>query len=261
MIKVLFIGDVVGPIGCKTVRKFISKLKEKYDGFDIVIANAENSAKGNGVSVESSNYLFQSGCDVLTGGNHSFRNFSIHKVLTKNSLILRPLNLSKSSIGHGFVVLKKEKAEVLIVNLIGQVFLDAAMSPFEEMKWLLSKFNLKNVIVDFHAEATGEKGALVNFLDGRVSAVVGTHTHVQTNDARILKSGTAFVSDVGMTGPYDSILGVTPSLVIRRMVTKLPTKFEVAEEGEVIFSACYLEIEEKTGKSTKIENIYEKDII
>ena len=258
MIKVLFIGDVVGPLGCKTVRKFIPKLKEKYNGFDIVIANAENSAKGNGVSVESSNYLFQSGCDVLTGGNHSFRNFSIHKVLTKNSFILRPLNLSKSSIGRGFVVFKTEKAEVLIVNLIGQVFLDAAISPFEEMKWLLSKFNLKNIIVDFHAEATGEKGALANFLDGKVSAVLGTHTHVQTNDFRILKNGTAFVSDVGMTGPYDSVLGVEPSLVIRRMITKLPTKFEVPDEGEAIFSACYLEIDEEKGKATKIENIYEK---
>ena len=225
MIKILFIGDVVGPIGCKAVRIFIPKLKERYNGFDIVIANAENSAVGNGVSVESSNYLFQSGCDVLTGGNHSFRNFSIHKVLTKNSFILRPLNFSKSSIGHGFVVFKTEKADVLIVNLIGQIFLDAATSPFEEMKWLLSKFNLKNIIIDFHAEATGEKGALANFLDGQVSAVIGTHTHVQTNDARILKSGTAFLSDVGMVGPYDSILGVTSSLVIRRMITKLPTRF------------------------------------
>ncbi len=259
MIKVLFIGDVVGPLGCRTVRKFIPKLKEKYNGFDIVIANAENSAKGNGVSVESSNYLFQSGCDVLTGGNHSFRNFSIHKVLTKNNFILRPLNLSKSSIGHGFVVFKTEKADVLIVNLIGQVFLDAATSAFEEMKWLLSKFNLKNVIIDFHAEATGEKGALANFLDGKVSAVIGTHTHVQTNDARILKNGTAFLSDVGMVGPYDSILGVTPSLVIRRMITKLPTKFEVSEEGKGIFCACYLEIDEETGMAKKIETIYEKD--
>ena len=259
MIKVLFIGDIVGPLGCKTVRKFILKLKEKYNGFDIVIANAENSAKGNGVSVESSNYLFQSGCDVLTGGNHSFRNFSIHKVLTKNNYILRPLNFSKSSIGHGFVVFKTEKADVLIVNLIGQVFLDAATSPFEEMKWLLSKFNLKNIIIDFHAEATGEKGALANFLDGKVSAVLGTHTHVQTNDARILKNGTAFISDVGMTGPYDSILGVIPSLVIRRMITKLPTKFEVSEEGQAIFSACYLEIDEESGKAVKIETIYEKD--
>ena len=177
LIKILFIGDVVGPIGCKAVRIFIPKLKERYNGFDIVIANAENSAVGNGVSVESSNYLFQSGCDVLTGGNHSFRNFSIHKVLTKNSFILRPLNFSKSSIGHGFVVFKTEKADVLIVNLIGQIFLDAATSPFEEMKWLLSKFNLKNIIIDFHAEATGEKGALANFLDGQIFAVIGTHIY------------------------------------------------------------------------------------
>ena len=261
MIKILFIGDVVSSIGCRAVRLFLPKLKERYGEFDLVVANAENSARGNGVSKDSAEYLFQSGCDVLTGGNHSFRNFTIHKIMQKNRLILRPLNLSKSSLGSGFVVFKTKKADILIVNFLGQVFLDAATSAFEDMKWLLSKFSLKHILVDFHAEATGEKGAFANFFDGKISAVVGTHTHVQTNDFRILKKGTAFISDAGMVGPYDSVLGVVPELVIRRMTTKLPTKFEVKEEGEVIFNGVYIELEEETGKAKKIENINEKLVV
>ena len=257
MVNLLFIGDVVGSIGCKAVRYMLPKLKIRYGGFDVVVANAENSAKGNGVSAESSDYLFESGCNVLTGGNHSFRNFSILKVLNKNGNILRPLNISKHSPGRGFVCLNVGSSSVVVVNLIGQVYLDASSSPFEEIDRLLSRVGAKLVFIDFHAEATGEKSALANFLDGRVSAVVGTHTHVQTNDARILKNGTGFLTDVGMVGPYDSVLGVMPECIIRRIVTKMPTRFEVSDVGSCVFNAVFLQLDENTSRCVKIEPICE----
>ena len=258
MLKVIFIGDVVGPMGCKTVAKFLPTVKKKYDGIDLVVANAENSAVGNGVSVESATYLLKNGCDVLTGGNHSFRNFSIHKFLSNNDSILRPYNLSRSSIGRGYLTIVVKGVSFAVINLMGQAFLDSATSAFEEIKKILPKLETKNILIDFHAEATGEKGALANFLDGKVSVVVGTHTHVQTNDCRILKKGTGFLTDVGMVGAYDSVLGVKPELVIRRIITKLPTKFEFSEQGDFIFNAVYIEIDEKTGLCNKTEPINEK---
>ena len=257
MVKILFIGDVVGPIGCKTVKVMIPKLKEKYDGLDLIIANAENSARGNGVSKESAEFLFGCGCNVLTGGNHSFRNFSIYKEFKENNLILRPLNFSKNCPGRGFVVFETKKGFVAIINLIGQAYLEAATSAFDEIKNLLFKIKTKNIFIDFHAEATGEKAALANFLDGKVSAVVGTHTHVQTSDARILNKGTGFLTDVGMVGPYDSVLGVFPNLVIRRITTKMPVRFMVPEEGKCVFNAVYFEVNEITGLCEKIETINE----
>ncbi len=235
----------------------LPKLKDRYDGFDVVVANAENSAKGNGVSAESAEYLFESGCDVLTGGNHSFRNFSILKVLSKNGNILRPLNLSRHSPGRGFVSFNVGNSSIVVVNLIGQVYLDASSSPFEEMERLLSRIGSKLVFIDFHAEATGEKSALANFLDGKVSALVGTHTHVQTNDARILKNGTGFLTDVGMVGPYDSVLGVLPECIIRRVVTKMPTRFEVSDTGSCVFNAVFLQLDGDSFKCKKIEPICE----
>lgn len=258
MLKVLFIGDVVGETGCKTVSSCIPKMQQVYGQFDLIIANAENSGVGNGVSKESANQLFQAGCDVLTGGNHSFRNFSIYPMLKSNNNILRPFNFSKSAPGKGIGFIETKKGTVVIINLIGQVYLDAVTSPFYDVQKLLLKLKPKIIIIDFHAEATGEKGALANFLDGKVSAVVGTHTHVQTNDARILKKGTGFITDVGMVGAYDSILGVKSELVIKRIITKLPVKFEVEREGILIFNAVYMEIDENTGQCTKIENVFEK---
>ena len=257
MIKILFIGDVVGPIGCKAVRAMLPKLKEKYGEIDLTIANAENSARGNGVSKESAEFLFSCGCNVLTGGNHSFRNFSIYKEFSNNNLILRPLNFSKNCPGRGFVFFETAKGMVAVINLIGQAYLEAATSAFEEIKNLLFKIKTKNIFIDFHAEATGEKGAFANFLDGKVSAVVGTHTHVQTNDARILKKGTGFVTDVGMVGPLDSVLGVEANLVIRRITTKMPVRFRVFEEGKCVFNAVYVEINETTGLCEKIETVNE----
>lgn len=257
MIKVLFIGDVVGEIGCKTVRALLPKIKSMFDGIDVVVANAENSANGNGVSYESAKHLFESGCDILTGGNHSFRNFTIYKELHKNRFILRPLNVSRRCFGSGFLVFKRQNFSLAVVNLLGQAYLEASSSAFEVIDSLLKRLQTKNVLIDFHAEATGEKGAMANFLDGRVFAVVGTHTHVQTNDARILNKGTGFITDVGMVGPKDSVLGVVPSLVIRRILTKMPVKFEVAKTGQCIFNAVFLELNEETGKCEKIETIFE----
>ena len=247
--KVLFIGDVIGEPGCFYVAEVLKKIKDEIKP-DLIIANAENSANGNGTTKASAKFLLDCGCNVLTGGNHSLRNFSFYETLNENGRILRPENISKHCPGVGVCVI--EELDVAVVNLIGQVFLDANSSPFETSEMLLKKIKNKIIIVDFHAEATGEKGALANFLDGKVSVVVGTHTHVQTNDCRILEKGTGFISDVGMVGPSDSILGVNKERIINRMITKTFVRFEI-DQSDCIFNSILCEIDEKDGKCKKIE--------
>lgn len=253
MIKILFIGDVVSEPGCNTVRNLLPKIKRE-NNIDLVIANAENSAKGNGISVKSANHLFESGCDILTGGNHSLKRREIHSMLNENDYILRPHNISQSCPGKGFCIYDKGEYSIAVVNLMGQTYLDTNSSPFETINNILKNINTKFVIVDFHAEATGEKGALAYYLDGKVSAVIGTHTHVQTNDARILEKGTGLLTDVGMVGPYDSILGVDPKCIIRRITTKMPTRFEV-RDCKCIFNAAIIQLDKNTGKCLNISTI------
>ncbi len=250
MVKVLFIGDIVSIPGCNTIRKILPKLKSEQK-IDIVIANAENSASGNGMSKKSAMHLLDSGCDILTGGNHSFKRHESYNFLNESEIALRPANFPRSCPGKGFCIYDKGRFSIAVINLIGRVYLEPNNSPFEEINKLLKKIDTPLVLVDFHAEATSEKGAMAYYLDGRVSAVVGTHTHVQTNDARILKNGTGFITDVGMVGPYDSILGVDASCIIRKLTTNLPTRFEV-KDNQCIFNAVILELDEITGKCEKI---------
>ncbi len=253
-IRVLFIGDVVAQPGCEAVAKVLPNLKIK-EKIDFVIANAENSANGNGVSKESAMSLFSCGCDVLTGGNHSFRQRSVFELFKNYVNVLRPYNLSKKCSGRGYYIFNMENFSIAVVNLIGQVFLTANSSPFDEIDVLLNKISTKLIIIDFHAEATGEKGALAHYIDGRVSAIFGTHTHVQTNDARILSKGTGFMTDVGMVGPInDSVLGVSSSCVVRKMVTQLPTKFEV-KPGPCVFNGAIVELNLMTGLCESIKAI------
>lgn len=253
MIKILFIGDVVSEPGCDTVRNLLPKIKRE-NNIDLIIANAENSAKGNGVSVRSANHLFESGCHVLTGGNHSLKRREIYNMLNENDYILRPHNISRFCPGKGVCIYDKGKYSVAVINLMGQTYLDANSSPFETVNSILKNIDTKFIIVDFHAEATGEKGALAYYLDGRVSAIIGTHTHVQTNDARILDNGTGILTDVGMVGPYNSILGVDPKCIIRRITTKMPTRFEV-NNSKCIFNAAIIELDQNSGKCLKISTI------
>ena len=248
--KVLFIGDVIGQPGCAFVRAKLPNLKREYQ-VDLVIANGENSAVGNGVLPQSANHLFDSGVDVITLGNHAFRRREIYPYLEKQETIIRPANYPPGAYGRGVCVYDMGRLQIAVVNLIGLVYLSPNDCPFRTADRLLEELDTKLVVVDFHAEATGEKGALGYYLDGRVSAVLGTHTHVQTSDARILPKGTGFQSDVGMTGPMESVLGIAPQTIIQKTVTHLPVRFEV-QDLPCMLNATLLEIDESNGHCVSI---------
>ena len=249
--RVAMIGDVVGPPGCEFLRRRLPAFKQA-NKVDVVVCNGENSAAGNGVLPQSANFLFDSGVDVITGGNHSLRRWEIQEYLDGHPNLLRPANYPASIAGSGFFVLDAGRFRLLVINLAGQVYLDPADSPFVVCDRILEKVKADFTVVDFHAEATGEKMALAYYLDGRVSAVVGTHTHVQTADEVILEKGTGYISDLGMTGPVRSILGTAPEVIVRRMTTRLPVRFNVPD-GPCKMEGVLLEFMEKNGKCTKIE--------
>ncbi|MBQ8795204.1 MAG: TIGR00282 family metallophosphoesterase [Clostridia bacterium] len=253
--RILCIGDVVGSKGCAFVREKLSALKKAYS-IDVVICNGENSADGNGVLPVSADSLFASGVDVITLGNHTFRRKEIYSYLDESSFIIRPINYPESTTpGVGKCVLDLGRAQVTVINLMGNVYFgDSLACPFETMDKVLKDVDTKITIVDFHAEATGEKGALAHYLDGRVSAVFGTHTHVQTADEQILPKGTGFITDVGMTGPVNSVLGIKSELIIEKLKNKLPVRFEIAQQPYKL-DAVIFEIENTTGKCTGIERL------
>jgi hypothetical protein len=259
-LKILFIGDIVGSPGRAAVKALVSKLRQRH-GLNAVIANAENSAGGSGITPRTARDLFQSGCDVLTSGDHVWRRPDAIELLQKEPNILRPANFPKVTPGKGSVVFKTEGGvKIGVICLLGKVFIDALVdSPFrtaeEEIKLLAQE--TKIIIVDMHAEATSEKVAIGWFLDGRVSAVLGTHTHIQTADERILPHGTAYITDVGMTGPYDSVIGRNKDRIIERFLTGMPTRFELGI-NDVQLHGVIVTIDEKTGKALKIERVQEK---
>ena len=219
---------------------------------DLVVGNGENAAGGLGLTPGTAEDLFDSGIDVITSGNHIWTHNDIIPYLNSELAILRPLNYPPINPGRGYLV----KSNVLIVNLVGRVFMGHVDCPFRAMDQLLVEFEHKSIpiIVDFHAEATSEKVALGRYLDGRVSAVLGTHTHVGTADARILPGGTAYVTDIGMVGPRDSVIGDDPDAVIKRFLTQIPGRLSVGK-GEVSFDAILVELDEKTGKALDIQRI------
>ncbi|XOQ44836.1 MAG: 2',3'- and 3',5'-cNMP phosphodiesterase YmdB, calcineurin family [Clostridium sp.] len=251
--NILAIGDVVGSIGCRFLRKHLPAVK-KLKGIDLVIANGENSADGNGLTPASARYLFDSGVDVITTGNHSFRRKESYDFYDSCPALLRPANYPAAAPGKGLEVVDLGRIQVGIVNLIGTVYMESMESPFDAADRILSAGVPKITLVDFHAEATGEKRSLAYYLDGRVSAVFGTHTHVQTADETILPNGTGYLSDLGMTGPIHSVLGVKPELVIRKMRTKMPVRFAVAD-GDCRIDGAVFSIDEKTGKTICIERL------
>ena len=257
--RILAIGDVCGSIGCEYVRKILPALKREKQ-IDMVIINGENSADGNGITPDSADYLLNLGADVLTGGDHSLRRVEVYDYLDQNDCVLRPHNLTEAQNGKGYCVVDFGKLQVAVINLSGKIYLDRlnASCPFAAADELIEKAKsdgAKIIAVDFHAEATSEKRALGLYLDGKVSAFFGTHTHVQTADSQILEKGTGYITDLGMTGPIDSVLGVKKDIIINRLKSNDMSKFELAN-GECMLNGCIFDIDEKTGKTEKIERIY-----
>lgn len=259
-IKILFIGDIVGSPGRAAVKTLLPVIRKRED-IDVVIANAENSAGGSGITARTARDLFQSGCDVLTSGDHVWRRPEIIELLHREANVLRPANFPKMTPGKGSVIFKTEAGlKVGVICLLGRVFIDALVeSPFkavvDEIKAL--KAETPVILVDIHAEATSEKVALGWFLDGEASAVLGTHTHIQTADEYILPKGTAYITDVGMTGPYDSVIGRKKEKIIERFLTGMPTRFELGTE-DIQLHGVVLEVDEKTGKALTIKRVRER---
>ncbi|MBC8610574.1 TIGR00282 family metallophosphoesterase [Massilimaliae timonensis] len=253
MLKLLFIGDVVGQPGCEYLRRQLPALKRSL-GVEVTIVNGENSAVGNGILPSSANFLLDSGADVITTGNHVFKRREIYDYLEENPQVIRPANFPARSPGQGYYVYDGGSFTLCVVNMMGVTYMEPLSNPFYEIDRILDEVKADYYFVDFHAEATGEKKAFGCYLDGRVSGVIGTHTHVQTADEQILPGGTGFLSDAGMTGPAYSALGVNPKNVIDRYLTAMPTRFEV-EDIACQMNGVYLEIEKNTGKCTKISRI------
>jgi metallophosphoesterase (TIGR00282 family) len=257
--KILFIGDIVGNPGREAVKKLVPELRKEY-GLDFVIANAENAAGGSGITPRVANELFDSGVDVLTSGDHIWKKREILEIIDNDGRILRPANFPTGAAGKGWGVFSaKGGVKVGVVSVQGRVFMEALECPFKTS--LKAREDIaaetKIIIVDIHAEATSEKVALGWYLDGLVSAVLGTHTHVQTADEKILPKGCAYLTDAGMTGPLDSVIGRRVEDVLARFLTAVPTRFEVAE-GNVQLQGAIVDVDESTGKAESIVRIQRK---
>ncbi len=254
--KVLFIGDIVGKAGRKALSAGISKIAGK-EGIDFVIANIENAAGGFGITEDVGKEIFSSGVDVLTSGNHIWDKKEAVTYITKEDRLLRPANYPEAAPGHGSLIMNaRNGVKIAVLNISGRVFMGHMDCPFQVAKREIARLKTETniIIVDFHGEATSEKSAFGYFFDGEVSAVIGTHTHVQTADERILPRGTAFISDVGMTGPLDSIIGIKKEQIIWRFLTQIPQRFETAK-GPALFSAVLIDIDSVTGHATDIQRL------
>ena len=254
-LNILFIGDIVGNPGLEIVQNLLKSYLQKYN-IDFCIANGENLVDGKGLDEEGAKKVFATGVHVITGGNHLWDNWHARKLLSSNRNVLRPLNYPSENPGNGFVVYDLgEKGKVGVLNLQGRVYMQSIDCPFKKAEWAVGKIEeqTKVIFIDMHAEATAEKIALGWYLDGRITALVGTHTHIQTADARILPRGTAYLTDAGMTGPYDSVIGLKKEIAIRRFIHQTPYKYEMASH-DVRMSGVYVQADAETGKAMKIES-------
>jgi hypothetical protein len=257
--KILFIGDIVGEPGRRAIEELLPGIKKAND-IEFVIGNAENVAGGSGVTPSLADELFDHGLDVITSGDHIWKRKEIIDRIDSDRRILRPANYPAGSPGSGSTVAKSESGtEVGVINLMGRVFMQPLECPFKTAKTEIDKIKNKTriIIVDMHAEATSEKVALGWYLDGQVSAIVGTHTHVQTADEKILPGGTAFLCDAGMTGPLDGVIGRKKEQILARFLTQMPMKFEMAE-NDIQLQGAIIDIDEKTGKANSIKRIQKK---
>ncbi len=254
-LRVLFVGDIVGRPGRKAVKKFLPDLVSQFKP-NFVLGNGENAAGGYGLTEAVAEELLQAGFDLLTSGNHIWRR-EFFPYLEKTERVLRPANYPSQAPGRGFALLKKDDFSLGVINLEGRVFMRNLECPFRLGLAIANSLRKKTpcIIVDFHAEATSEKMALAWYLDGKVSAFLGTHTHVQTSDERILPEGTAYISDIGMTGVSDGVIGMRKDQAIEMFLTQVPRKLEVPKSGLLKLEAVFLEIEPQTGRALKIERI------
>lgn len=254
--RLIFIGDVVSDRGIDFLEEKMYSIRKEYAP-DIMIINGENSANGNGVTEHSAKRLFSLGADVITTGNHAFSRRESVSLFDENDFLLRPANYPHGVAGKGACLIDLGKTQIAVINLMGTVFLDSLDNPFLKADEIINRIATKNIIVDFHAEATAEKKAMGNYLRGRVTAVLGTHTHVQTADETILDGHTAYITDVGMTGAEDSVLGVDSDIATKKLVFHFPCKFQTSQNAQFV-NAVIIEFDECSGKATKIERIIKR---
>ena len=255
MISVLCIGDVIGTVGMKYLHRHLPAIK-KLQNVDAVIVNGENSADTNGITPDSANYLLNCGVDLITTGNHSFQRKESYPIYeSPNMPVIRPANYPSKAPGIGSGLIDIGRTRIRVINMMGTVEMNPVLDcPFVTSDTLLKGIEEKVIIMDMHAEATAEKRALAYYLDGRISAMFGTHTHVQTADEQILPNGTGFITDVGMTGPIHSVIGVSVEAAIEKMKTKMPVRLNYAD-GKCMLNAVLFVIDEKSGRTTAIERI------
>jgi len=254
--KILFVGDIVGEPGRRAVQHLLPAIVERH-GIDFVIANGENAAGGSGINVALARKFFDLGIHVITLGDHCFRRTEITALMETEPNILRPANFPEEAAGRGWTIVRRDGLPaVAVINLLGRIFMDPAECPFHAATSALYSITgeAKVIIVDFHAEATSEKVAAARYLDGKVSAVIGTHTHVPTADETIFPGGTAFICDVGMTGPHESIIGRKIEAVLKKLTTQMPAPFDVAE-GDVRLNAVIITVDSDTGRAQGIERL------
>lgn len=253
--NILVLGDVVSDSGCEFIRKKLPAFK-KLKNIDFTIANGENSSAGNGITPFSADHLFTSGVDFITTGNHVYRRKEVFDYLDDCENIIRPCNYNSANPGRGVAVVDTGMHTIGIINLMGTMFMENLENPFYAADKALAEIEgkAKIILVDFHAEATSEKQALAYYLDGRVSALFGTHTHVLTNDDRILEKGTGYISDIGMCGVIDSVLGVEKNIVINKFRNNMPVRFDNAK-GRCMINGCIFTVDEKSGRCTATETV------
>ena len=258
--NILCIGDIVGKPGRVAIEEALPSLKKEFQ-IDFVVVNAENAAGGAGLTSKISQELLKAGCDVLTLGDHVWDQKELEGYLDQTDAVIRPANFPEGTPGRGWCVQKTASGQkVGVVNLLGRVFMRYHLEcPFRTLERIIEQIRKETpvVIVDMHAEATSEKVALGHFVDGRVSAVFGTHTHIQTADEKVLPKGTAYITDLGMTGPYDSVIGQRKEDIIKRFLTSMPAKFQVAE-NDVIVHGVVIKVDDKTGRAQRIARVQKK---
>ena len=258
-VKLLFIGDIVGQPGRRAVRELVPRLRQEH-ALDLVVANGENSAGGSGITPRTAEEIFAAGVDAITSGDHLWDQKEVIQLLETEPRFVRPLNYPPGTPGHGsYIFQSPNRPPVAIVNLQGRTFMPPLDNPFQRILSELERLapaSVRNVFIDFHAEATSEKIAFARMLDGRVTAVVGTHTHVQTADEQIFPGGTAFICDAGFTGPQDGVIGRESQPIIQRFLTGMPQRFEIAT-GLVLLQGVLLDFTEQNGRAVSIRRVSE----